>query len=292
MDTFSVREIYDYIQVELNKAKAPSITLEDFLYFLNKAVNNYCNIKYNTYNINQQFTDDLKELVRTYSISEPKIKDGNDVVMQNNSITPTPVEEIPEASSGKDIDYAVVTIKLPDDYYHLLGCSIKYKKTEKPSTSKRCPYNSIKTNTPYKVRRVTTDSLTTTLNNYYYKPKLNSPYFILNNETFTESSGSKVSTTVEIHVGKIPEIYTVDKVSMVYFVNPKKLSMSEDDLYTDEDNTEKMQFSRYICYEIINILIGLIMINSGNPLVSSVTSFNKTISPINIQDTQVNSLQE
>lgn len=286
MDTFSVREIYDYIQIELNKAKAPSITLEDFLYFLNKAINNYCNIKYNTFNINQQFTDDLRELIRTYTIASPKIKNGNDVIMQNNDDPLTPINPISNTDEGINIDYAVVSIGLPANYYHLLGCTIKYKRTSKPITSKKYEIYTIRTIKPYKVRRVTTDSLTMTLNNYYYRPKPNNPYFILNNETFNTGS-NVVKSNIEIHIGKLPETHTVEKASIMYFINPKKMFMTEDDLYSVEDTTEKMEFSRYICYEIINILIGLIMINSGNPLVGAVQSFNKTIQPVNIPDIQI-----
>lgn len=286
MDTFSVREIYDYIQIELNKAKAPSITLEDFLYFLNKAINNYCNIKYNTFNINQQFTDDLRELIRTYTIASPKIKNGNDVIMQNNDDPLTPINPISNTDEGINIDYAVVSIELPANYYHLLGCTIKYKRTSKPITSKKYEIYTIRTIKPYKVRRVTTDSLTMTLNNYYYRPKPNNPYFILNNETFNTGS-NVVKSNIEIHIGKLPETHTVEKASIMYFINPKKMFMAEDDLYSVEDTTEKMEFSRYICYEIINILIGLIMINSGNPLVGAVQSFNKTIQPVNIPDIQI-----
>lgn len=286
MDTFSVREIYDYIQIELNKAKAPSITLEDFLYFLNKAINNYCNIKYNTFNLNQQFTDDLRELIRTYTIASPKIKNGNDVIMQNNDDPLTPINPISNTDEGINIDYAVVSIGLPANYYHLLGCTIKYKRTSKPITSKKYEIYTIRTIKPYKVRRVTTDSLTMTLNNYYYRPKPNNPYFILNNETFNTGS-NVVKSNIEIHIGKLPETHTVEKASIMYFINPKKMFMTEDDLYSVEDTTEKMEFSRYICYEIINILIGLIMINSGNPLVGAVQSFNKTIQPVNIPDIQI-----
>lgn len=286
MDTFSVREIYDYIQIELNKAKAPSITLEDFLYFLNKAINNYCNIKYNTFNIDQQFTDDLRELIRTYTIASPKIKNGNDVIMQNNDDPLTPINPISNTDEGINIDYAVVSIELPANYYHLLGCTIKYKRTSKPITSKKYEIYTIRTIKPYKVRRVTTDSLTMTLNNYYYRPKPNNPYFILNNETFNTGS-NVVKSNIEIHIGKLPETHTVEKASIMYFINPKKMFMAEDDLYSVEDTTEKMEFSRYICYEIINILIGLIMINSGNPLVGAVQSFNKTIQPVNIPDIQI-----
>jgi hypothetical protein len=39
--------------VELNKVEAPSILLEDFNYFFNKAITRYINKKYNIYDTNQ-----------------------------------------------------------------------------------------------------------------------------------------------------------------------------------------------------------------------------------------------
>ena len=48
-----------------------------------------------------------------------------------------------------------------------------------------------------------------------------------------------------------------------------------------------MKFSRYILYEIINILIGIIMIHTGNPLVRAVQSIYQTIQPINTPDIQI-----
>ena len=56
------REMYDYALIELNKVEAPSLLLEDFNYFMNKAVQQYINKVYNRYDINQQSSDDLRVL--------------------------------------------------------------------------------------------------------------------------------------------------------------------------------------------------------------------------------------
>lgn len=34
----TVKELYNYVLVELNKVQAPSILLDDFVYLLNKAI--------------------------------------------------------------------------------------------------------------------------------------------------------------------------------------------------------------------------------------------------------------
>ena len=41
------KQIFEYALVELNKREAPSLLLEDYNYFINKAVNQYINRVYN-----------------------------------------------------------------------------------------------------------------------------------------------------------------------------------------------------------------------------------------------------
>ena len=48
----TARQLFDYALIELNKVQAPSLLLEDYNYFINKAVNQYINKRYNIYDIN------------------------------------------------------------------------------------------------------------------------------------------------------------------------------------------------------------------------------------------------
>ena len=43
----TIRQLYDNVLSELNKVEAPSMLLEDFIYFANKAVQQYANKTYN-----------------------------------------------------------------------------------------------------------------------------------------------------------------------------------------------------------------------------------------------------
>jgi hypothetical protein len=56
------KQVFEYALVELNKRNAPSLLLEDYNYFINKAINQYINLVYNAYDLNQQKTDDLRVL--------------------------------------------------------------------------------------------------------------------------------------------------------------------------------------------------------------------------------------
>ena len=58
----TVRDLYDAALIEINKLEAPSMLLEDYNYFINKAIQQYINKAYNRYEINQQATDDLGAL--------------------------------------------------------------------------------------------------------------------------------------------------------------------------------------------------------------------------------------
>ena len=58
----TARELYEFALIEVNKIEAPSLLLEDYNYFIIKAVQQYINLTYNRYDTNQQSTDDLRVL--------------------------------------------------------------------------------------------------------------------------------------------------------------------------------------------------------------------------------------
>ena len=68
------KQAYNGVLIELNKTSAPSLLLEDFNYFFNKAISQYINKRYNIYDINQQTTDDLRVLKST-ALLVPELAD-------------------------------------------------------------------------------------------------------------------------------------------------------------------------------------------------------------------------
>ena len=64
----TARQLWEATLIELNKVQAPSLLLEDYNYFINKAVYQYVNKKYNIYDVNQQTTDDIRVLKATTKI--------------------------------------------------------------------------------------------------------------------------------------------------------------------------------------------------------------------------------
>jgi len=56
----TTREAYIDILTELVKEESPTLYVEDFLYYFNKAISEYMKVRYELYEITQQLTDDLR----------------------------------------------------------------------------------------------------------------------------------------------------------------------------------------------------------------------------------------
>ena len=94
----TAKQLFEYTLIELNKVQAPSLILEDYNYFINKAINQYINRMYNFYDINQQKTDDLRVLKST-AVLTPTLNTDYD---------------------GLALLSKTYKAELPDDYLHIL----------------------------------------------------------------------------------------------------------------------------------------------------------------------------
>ena len=104
----TARQVFEGVLIELNKVEAPSLLLEDFNYFFNKAINQYVNKHYNIYDTSQQTTDDLRVL-KTTTILEP----------------------VKKTSYGSSNLYgAAYEVTLPTDYLHMLNCVCEFLPTK------------------------------------------------------------------------------------------------------------------------------------------------------------------
>lgn len=100
----TAKQVFEYALVELNKKEAPSLLLEDYNYFINKAINQYVNKLYNAYDINQQKTDDLRVLK------------GSAILIPTTSL---------DWANHNLLD-KVCNVDLPDDYLHILNCVAEF----------------------------------------------------------------------------------------------------------------------------------------------------------------------
>jgi len=273
----TIRELYDYALIEMNKVEAPSLLLEDFNYFMNKAVQQYINKVYNRYDINQQSSDDLRVLKAT-----------------------TELELTKEQRRGRMTDHTqkfVYIAELPEDYMHILNCIVEFKVKKTYKCYKENDY------VDFPARRLTADMASGILHNVYMKPDYKRPYFYINNisgfenlENDANVDNKNVDNTVtdsvkpddtrksnvskvrlELRFGDDDSIFEPVAIYVDYIKSPMFIRLTLDDIHTVEDNTRPLEFPDYVCYEIVNEFVKLLMENASDPRLQTNYAVNQTI---------------
>ena len=149
------RQVFEYALVELNKVQAPSLLLEDYNYFINKAINQYINRVYNLYDINQQKSDDLRVL--------------------KSSTVLTPIVTNDYGTTTAALFNKTYEVDLPDDYLHILNCVVEYG----AQANFKCYNQGDKIH--FGAKRLTADMFSQIINNYYMRPSYKNPYYYINN---------------------------------------------------------------------------------------------------------------
>ena len=152
------RQLYEAMLVELNKVEAPSLLLEDYNYFLNKAIRQYINLNYGVYDMDQQRSDNLR------------------VLKDTAFLTPVKVDAKTYGNYGLGSNYSNIwEVTLPQDYYHILNCMVTFKVKQSYSC-----YNQ-GTVQEFAARRLTADLWPMIVNNAYMCPSYKRPYFYIHN---------------------------------------------------------------------------------------------------------------
>lgn len=299
------RQVFEYALVELNKVQAPSLLLEDYNYFINKAINQYINRVYNLYDINQQKSDDLRVL-KSSAVLTPSLT--------NDYGTPT------AALFNKTYE-----VDLPDDYLHILNCVVEYSVLK----NFKC-YNTNDT-VHFGAKRLTADMFSQIINNYYMRPSYKNPYFYINNVNITNtfptldttvtnrvdyspevilsemgaepelnqsetnynfaetSNGSNVEKTpnlrygnkskvrMEIRYGKDNATFALSKVYIDYLKSPQFIRLTQSEVDIVEDTSQILEFPDYVCQEIVNELVKLLMENGSDPRLQTNIPVNQSI---------------
>lgn len=172
-------QLYEAVLIELNKVQAPSLSLPDFIYFFNKATQQYVNETYNSYEINQQRVDDLRVVRGSAQLALERV--------------------VPAGNAN--LYSSVYQTYLPDDYLHILNCIVEFQVTHstKCRTDNQLVY--------YGAKRLTSDASPQVINNFYLKPSYKNPYFYINNISSVDTlSGSE-------DLNKIDSLATRFKIS-------------------------------------------------------------------------------
>ena len=296
----TARELYEYALIELNKLEAPSLLLEDYNYFINKAVQQYINLVYAKLEIDQQSTDDIRVL-KTSAILKP-IRLSEDPTYSH-------------LSNG--LFKSSYYVDLPADYMHLLNCIVEYK----VSVSNFKCYN--KDDIVYfAARRLTPDMYTQILNNAYMRPMYKRPYYYLNNintantivtnpsmdtaildankknnetpSTLVDSNnkqGDRLSNPsivrLELRYGNDDGVFIPNNIYVDYLKSPMYIRLTQEQINSTLDYSQVLEFPDYVCFEIANIFVRLLMENTSDPRLQTNMPINNTIAaPAAIQAAQ------
>lgn len=185
--SMTARQVYEGVLTEMNKVQAPSMLLEDFNYFINKAVNQYINKKYNVYDVNQQTTDDLRVLKATEVLK----------VSKTTKYGETTAGDVIGDSALFGATYEAY---LPEDYLHMLNCICNYK------VKKQFKCYDPDTYVQFGATRLTADLWGQIINNFYMKPSYKKPYYYLHNVNPVSKSIEDKDTVAQsaVHVPTNP----------------------------------------------------------------------------------------
>ena len=169
---------------------------------------------------------------------------------------------------------------LPEDYFHILNCVVIFNK--KKSDNNKCNNND-SNNIEYNMaRRLTADQFPAIIRNAYFKPSYKCPYFYINN---TNNEGGAYPIKMEIRCGNT-NMYEPISVQIDYLRKPEQMSLTWNEINIAEDTTKEMEFPEYVCYEIINECVKLILENSSDVRLQTNYPINKTIGNVMSSDSK------
>lgn len=310
----TAKQVYHATLVELNKVSAPNFLLEDFNYYVNKAIYQYINKRYNIYDINQQTTDDIRVLKST-AVLTPKLI--NDRYGSSESIT---------SVYGKM--YEVI---LPPDYLHCLNCICNFKVLKTYECYDKDTY------VQFGAKRLTSDMWTQVIRNFYLAPSYRNPYYFIHNANTSElvptnpvreveekeeeltlenskgtdgelpryitigeekvsliekPAGTRVSNAsqvrLEVRYGKDNSIFQLSNVFVDYIKAPQRIRLTQTQYELVEDTSQVLEFPDYVCQEIINELVKLLLENASDPRLQTNLAVNQTIAMPTQQQPQQN----
>ena len=310
----TARQVYEGVLIELNKVEAPSLLLEDFNYLFNKAVYQYINTRYNIYDINQQTTDDVRVLKATAILPVKLAADaytdddvtGNGVTASNALYGAT--YEVILPSDYLHILNCICNYKVkkqfncynPDSFVQFsarrltsdLWSQIINNFYMRPMYKRPYFYiHNVNTNVanptnPYQasansgtdITSATTSDGTTTVTGGLPKTiKIGNNAVDAVERSGQIRFGNTSQVRMEIRYGKDTSLFELVNVYIDYLKTPQNIRLTQEQLDLTEDTSQMMEFPDYVCQEIINVLVKLVMENSSDPRLQTHIPVNTTI---------------
>lgn len=98
--------------------------------------------------------------------------------------------------------------------------------------------------------------------------------------------GNPSSVRLEIRYGKDDTLFQLDSVYVDYIKAPQYIRITQEQLDLTEDTSQIMEFPDYVCQEIINELVSIVMENSADPRLQTYIPVSQSIAnPAQAQET-------
>jgi hypothetical protein len=133
------------------------------------------------------------------------------------------------------------------------------------------------------------------LNNYYHKPSIRNPYFYLHNtednipisylEQVNDRKANHENVKIEVLFGQ-DSGFVLKELRGDYLKYPRYVKLTHEQIESEEDISQKLEFSKEFCYDIIKKLSGFLLENSSNPRLQTNIPVNQTTSPQQQQQTK------
>lgn len=93
--------------------------------------------------------------------------------------------------------------------------------------------------------------------------------------------GNATPVRLEIRYGKDKSVFKLDKIYVDYIKTPQHIRLTQEQLDLTMDTSQIMEFPDYVCQEIINELVKLMLENASDPRLQTNIPINQTIaSPV------------
>ena len=287
------KQIYEATAIELSKIQAPALKLYEFNYFFNQAIRQFVNKVYNVYDVNQQTTDDLRVLKATATL-KPNIAEstGNkaldylrgatyyvdmpdDYLHLLNCICLFDVNQRKECWDQGDV-MVVGATKLTADSWSSVVDDVYNQPTKKR------PYYYV-----HNQNDIHTDATSNTLTDRNSELPSNDDtddlfesitggfdrkfdYEGTEKDAIEKPAGSRHANSsrvkVEIRCGRDKSnIFSLSAVQIDYVKAPQFIRLTQEQLDSDEDISQVMEFPDYVNQEIVNELVNLVMRKTNDP---------------------------
>lgn len=311
----TARQVFEAMLTELSKVNAPSLLLHEFNYYFNKAINQYINKRYSIYDTNQQTTDDLRVLKATAILDPEKTTAyGQDLNNMGAGLSKlfggTWEVNLPDDylhmlncsciyelnkdnrcyNKGDYVQFSATRLTadawsiIQNDYYNRPLPERPYFYIHNVNTSTELPTN-IESTDMYEEYNISTNgennvnpvgnsnfSRTISLKNGNQSRKISTV-----EKEIAQRYGNASKVRCEIRYGNDSSIYVLKKVLIDYIKAPQTIRLTKAQVDLTEDTSQIMEFPDYVCQEIINELVILVMQRTADPRLQTQQAVTQSI---------------